>query len=221
VIDRRFRTPIVLIALLLAPAAATAQDGLRSASLPERPIAVQPPGPADLFRARPGTYAPPPPPRRLYRQSSFFPGLYGGAFGVYGGDVQAAIPTGYLQLQVRPFDAQVFVDGFFVGSVDDVRRAGGALPAGPHRIELRAPGYQTRTFDVRIAANETTTYRYELEPEAEPLRLPQSRPPAGAAAPPKTFYVIAGCYAGDKPPEAARLPPGCDMSRVKAIPPVR
>jgi hypothetical protein len=44
-----------------------AQDGLRSASLPERPIATAPPGPADLFRATPNTYRPrnrPLPPRR-------------------------------------------------------------------------------------------------------------------------------------------------------------
>ena len=37
-----------------------AQDGLRSASLPERPIATQPPGPEDLFRAGPRTYRPRP-----------------------------------------------------------------------------------------------------------------------------------------------------------------
>ena len=35
-----------------------AQDGLRSASLPERPIATQPPGPEDLFRAAADTYRP-------------------------------------------------------------------------------------------------------------------------------------------------------------------
>jgi hypothetical protein len=35
-----------------------AQDGLRSASLPERPVATLPPGPGDLFRAGPDTYRP-------------------------------------------------------------------------------------------------------------------------------------------------------------------
>src|SRR4051812_47018718 len=37
---------------------ASAQDGLRSASLPERPIATPPAGPYDLFRATPNTYRP-------------------------------------------------------------------------------------------------------------------------------------------------------------------
>jgi hypothetical protein len=36
---------------------------------------------------------------------------------------------------------------------------------------------------------------------------------------PKTFYVIPGCYAGDKPPEPEWLPEGCDRSRIRAIPP--
>ena len=35
---------------------------------------------------------------------------------------------------------------------------------------------------------------------------------------PKTFYVIPGCYAGDKPPEPEWLPEGCDRSRIRAIP---
>jgi hypothetical protein len=36
------------------------------------------------------------------------------------------------------------------------------LEAGPHRIEIRAPQYETLTFDVRIIVDETTTYRGEL-----------------------------------------------------------
>jgi hypothetical protein len=50
---------LVAIGLALAMASVLhAQDGLRSASLPERPVAAQPPGPADLFRAGPDTYRP-------------------------------------------------------------------------------------------------------------------------------------------------------------------
>jgi hypothetical protein len=45
-------------------------------------------------------------------------------------------------------------------------------------------------------------------------------PPLPAVpGPAKTFYVIAGCYAGDKPPQAEWLPPDCDLSRVRVIPP--
>ena len=37
------------------------------------------------------------------------------------------------------------------------------LEVGPHHIEIRAPGYQTIVFDVRIEFGETVTYRGELQ----------------------------------------------------------
>lgn len=52
---------LLVIGMVVAWAPALrAQDGLRSASLPERPIATQPPGNEDLFRAGPFTYRPRP-----------------------------------------------------------------------------------------------------------------------------------------------------------------
>ena len=125
-------------------------------------------------------------------------------------------PTGYLSLQVEPATAQVYVDGEFVGEINDFRwmLPGRPLPPGPHRVELRAPGYQTVTFDVRIHPRETATYRNTLAPEGP------AKPPA-AAGPPRTFYVIPGCYAGDKHPRnVPSLPPRCDLSRVREVAPV-
>jgi hypothetical protein len=57
---------------------------------------------------------------------------------------------------------------------------------------------------------------------AEPPRettpaAPPSPPPLPGK--PKTFYVIPGCYAGDRPPQPDRLPKGCDRSRMRVIPP--
>ena len=48
---------------------------------------------------------------------------------------------------------------------------------------------------------------------------PVAPPPPSAAAParPQRFYVIPGCYAGSTPPRAARLPKGCDPSRVRPL----
>jgi hypothetical protein len=37
------------------------------------------------------------------------------------------------------------------------------LETGPHHVEIRAPGYQTISFDIRIEFNETVTYRGELQ----------------------------------------------------------
>jgi hypothetical protein len=37
------------------------------------------------------------------------------------------------------------------------------IEAGTHRIEIRAPGYETLAFDVRIEPGKTTTYKGELK----------------------------------------------------------
>jgi hypothetical protein len=37
------------------------------------------------------------------------------------------------------------------------------LDGGNHRVEIRAPGYRTLTFNVRIEPEHTETYRGELE----------------------------------------------------------
>jgi hypothetical protein len=68
-------------------------------------------------------------------------------------------------------------------------------------------------FDVLIPSNETITYRTDLLPIGDSVKAVATSPGV-----PKTFYVIPGCYAGDKPPRA-KLPRGCDPSKVRAIPP--
>ena len=40
------------------------------------------------------------------------------------------------------------------------------LEAGAHRVEIRAIGFQTISFDVRVEPNDTITYRGELQPAA-------------------------------------------------------
>jgi hypothetical protein len=120
---------------------------------------------------------------------------------------------GYLRLLVEPDTAQVYVDGFYVGTVAGVGRLI-TLEAGPHRVELRAPGYGTVVVDVQIAPTETITYRAALEP-SQPA-VPPASPAAGT---PKTFYVIPNCYAGDRPPLPSALPRGCDIAHLRTIPP--
>ncbi len=73
---------------------------------------------------------------------------------------------GNLQLEVAPNIAQVYVDGFYVGTVDDVSRLGAGLTvgAGWHRLQFRAPGYVTPSVNVTIEADRTFTYRGELKP---------------------------------------------------------
>jgi len=80
--------------------------------------------------------------------------------------LDATGPTGGLRLKVEPRDADVLVDGFFAGRVDDFDGAMQKLKIveGVHRIELRAEGYQTTTFSVTVVAGQTTTYRTDLKP---------------------------------------------------------
>ena len=72
---------------------------------------------------------------------------------------------GVLHLDIKPRDAEVYIDGGlvgranqFVGLFHKLR-----LEAGVHRLELRAPGYEPIVANVRIQAGETMTYRGALE----------------------------------------------------------
>ena len=74
--------------------------------------------------------------------------------------------TGHLRLKVKPRDAEVYVDGYYAGLVDDFDGTFQKLEleAGPHRIEVRKAGFATMTFEVRVPADESVTYRGELNP---------------------------------------------------------
>jgi hypothetical protein len=126
--------------------------------------------------------------------------------------------TGTLWLDLQQADpSQVYVDAYYIGTTDTICNAL-ELEAGPHNVELRAPGFDTIQFDVRIAAQQTLTYR------DTPRRQAAARPPIGVDVPPArtpapvTLYVIPGCYAGNVPPEDVALPHGCDRSRVVTLP---
>jgi hypothetical protein len=240
-----YRASWIAVTALLLSTSALAQDGLRSASLPERtpqnpiPMGSQPgvrsgslpdrnpttsaipPARVDQFIAHPRTYTPRlpgEPPRRGRFQNFLFGGYAPGYADGYAprDTMPEAIPGGYLHLDLQPGSAQVYVDGLYMGTVDDFRRLipGRALEAGAHRVEIRLAGYESAAFDVLIHPSETTTYRADLQLSAE-----RQRASAAPAAPPKTFYVIPGCYAGDKPPSAQSLRKGCDRSKVRVIPP--
>ena len=137
------------------PVAASAQDGLRSASLPERTLGAQR---EDVFLARPETFRPDP--------------------------NRVLVPFGY---------------GY----------------PGP----LMAYPVMQPIIVVQIPRESIAQARV-----APPPVLPAPVPPpapyvAGVPGRPKTFYVIPGCYSGDRPPEPDSLTPGCSLSRLRVIPP--
>lgn len=102
----------------------------------------------DPYRGYPGAYSYSP-----YAGSGYYPRSYG-----YGFDI------GELRLQVSPRHAQVFVDGYYAGTVDDYDGAFQALKleSGAYSIQIVAPGYGTLDFDVRINPGQKITYRGDL-----------------------------------------------------------
>lgn len=161
----RARILCAAAAIWVLPVATSGQDGLRSASLPERPLtSTLSPARGDLFLAEPNTYTP-----RKDRRDRPFPFL-------------DHLPVYWYMTDVLPYIYQ-----------ERVAQHADQPPA------------------------ESRPRRQEPIPRDRPA--PAERPPAAAPGIPKTFYVIAGWYAGDKPPLPAWLPPGCDPSNVRVIPP--
>jgi len=72
--------------------------------------------------------------------------------------------TGELRLQVFPRNAQVFVDGYYAGTVDDYDGTfqGLKLEAGPYQIRITAPGFDDLIVDVRINPGQKINYKGEL-----------------------------------------------------------
>src|SRR4051812_4697187 len=73
--------------------------------------------------------------------------------------------SGGVSFEISPADASVFVDGTYVGRVDEFGPQNEPLQLTPgrHRIELRAQGLQSRTFDAVISAGQVLPYRGTLQ----------------------------------------------------------
>jgi hypothetical protein len=92
---------------------------------------------------------------------SYYDPWYGGRYGF----PYDRRDDGRLRLKVKPRDASVYVDGYYVGSVDDFDGIFQSLPLepGPYRIEVRADGYAPLTLEVRILPDRTLTYEATLQ----------------------------------------------------------
>jgi hypothetical protein len=91
-------------------------------------------------------------------------------FGYAGGQVwtpsaPANDEKGVLHLDVKPRDAEVYIDGALIGRANQFIGLFHKLriEAGVHRLELRAPGYEPIVVNVRIQGGESMTYRGALE----------------------------------------------------------
>jgi hypothetical protein len=85
-------------------------------------------------------------------------------------------PITSLQLRVTPWDAEVFLDGFYAGTVDDFDGSDERLQVDPgnHTVEVFRPGHRTLTQKIYLQPGQTFTLAAVLEAlaqgEAEPVR---------------------------------------------------
>jgi hypothetical protein len=73
--------------------------------------------------------------------------------------------TGGLSFEVTPSTAQIFVDGSYVGTTGQFTPSSQplGLTAGHHRVEIRAPGYRTMTFEPDVVAGQVIPYQGTME----------------------------------------------------------
>jgi hypothetical protein len=104
-------------------------------------------------------------PQSAYPQSAYpsaaYPQSAPGSVGVQQGQAN----TGGVSFDITPGDAELFVDGNDTGTVDQFTPTSQplGLTAGRHRVEIRAPGYQTISLDVNIVAGQVIPYQGNLE----------------------------------------------------------
>jgi PEGA domain-containing protein len=119
--------------------------------------------------------------------------------------------TGAARLQVQPKQAQVFVDGYFVGKVDDFDGSLQRLrvEAGEHELEFYLEGYRTVKQRVLFRREGTLTLKHVMEPLApgETSERPvPAEPPADPGQPrdPAAPQDAPRARPGDRMPQAAR-----------------
>ena len=211
----RNRRAFLLAAVLLAAAALPIDAAAQGRRVVRRPSVR-----TGVAVARPFAYRPIPyrPYYRSYYYSPAFYGFYGGFASWYGGygwypyydyagPYPYAYPYGYAyayrpyydyssaaQIRVRPREAQVFIDGHFVGTVDDfdgwLQRL--HVAPGEHDLDVYLPGYRTFSQKVLFRPGATIRIDHVMQPlgtgeAAEPR--PSPRPRAAQAAPRRSGTV--------------------------------
>jgi hypothetical protein len=117
--------------------------------------------------------------------------------------------TGAARLQISPKQAQVFVDGYFVGTADKFNGSFQRLrvEAGEHELEFYLEGYRTARQPVLFRREGTITIKHVMEPlsagEASEKPAP-TEPPAAAERPAQNPPEPPAGYRG-RP--ADRVPP--------------
>jgi PEGA domain len=121
----------------------------------------------------------------------YWVGPYGGGWGYYG-------YRGYydnsaeLRLEVKPKEAQVYVDGYYAGVVDDFDGVFQRLHVSPgdHELVLYLNGYRTVKQNLHVGVNQDSRVKYQMAPVgAGEANEPPPQPVARAAEPDAQGYA--------------------------------
>jgi hypothetical protein len=101
-----------------------------------------------------------------------------------------ADPGGAIRLEVKPKQAEVYVDGYYAGVVDDFDGTFQRLrvPPGEHTITLYMDGYHSVTQKIYLEPDNTFRIKYTMEKlgasdQPDPRPVQPSGPPPGAMPP--------------------------------------
>jgi hypothetical protein len=85
--------------------------------------------------------------------------------------------VGYLHLEVEPRDAHIYVNGQYLGPVQQFAGSAATLAPGSHQVAVVAWGYRPFQQQLQIIAGQTSTMRVTLEPDpTAPVAPPSPRP---------------------------------------------
>lgn len=141
-----------------------------------------------------------------------------------------AVADSAVKLEVRPKEAEVYVDGYYAGVVDDFdgvfQRL--RLPPGEHDIELYMDGYRTVHQRLYLTPDNTFKVKYSMERLAagdvqEPRPLPPNPPMPPPGAQPMPGQPAPGQPVPMPPqgrgPGGRRMPPPPNMPPPQNMPP--
>jgi PEGA domain len=111
------------------------------------------------------TYPPGAYPPSAYPQGSTQPAYPQSGYPPQGSISPSQPDTGGMSFEIQPSNAQVYVDGQYVGTVGQFSPTSQplGLTAGRHHIQITAPGYRPMDFDADIVAGEVLPYQGTLE----------------------------------------------------------
>jgi PEGA domain-containing protein len=181
-----------------------------------------------------------------YFYNPYWWGAYGGFYGGFWGYPYFAYPGYYgypgyvydtsadLRVQVTPRTAEVYVDGYLIGTVDDFdgvfQRA--RMPLGEHEVTIYSPGFQSITQRMLFRPFESykikdTMRQLPAGQADEPRPAPAPRPPReqryapGPAGPPMgpapNYRPPDGAPQAPRNPNRVEVEPGADRFGTIAV----